>query len=139
MAGVPPLGITPKRRTVLIVAPPLVPDVGGWPLTFVVDESLYFKPEAGKLLVSPADETQSVPCDAQADEIDVAQAVERLTAAMDIDVRRVERKWTGLRSFAADKSPVAGFDPIAPASSGWPAKAATASRWPRRWRASPHR
>ncbi len=114
LAGAPALRITPKRRTALVVAPPHGADIALWPLTFVVDESLYFKPDAGRLLVSPADETLSAPCDAQAEDIDVAIAVDRLTQALDIEVRRVERKWAGLRSFAPDKSPLAGFDPKAP-------------------------
>ena len=79
-----------------------------------VDEQFYFKPEAGRLLASPADETPSEPCDAGADEMDVAICVERIQAAADIPVRRVVRAWAGLRSFAPDRSPVIGFDANTP-------------------------
>jgi D-arginine dehydrogenase len=75
-----------------------------------VDEQFYFKPEAGRILASPADETPSDPCDAWADDMDVAICIERVQAAADIPVRRITRSWAGLRSFVADRSPVIGFD-----------------------------
>jgi len=113
LAGLPPAGITPKRRTALIVAAPSDIDIGRWPLTIDAAETGYFKPEAGKLLVSPADETPVAPCDVQPEELDVALAIERLMRRTTVAVRHVERKWAGLRSFAADKVPVVGFDPLA--------------------------
>jgi len=113
LAGLPPVGLVPKRRTALIVAPP--PDVAirAWPLTIDAAETGYFKPESGKLLVSPADETPVAASDVQPDEIDIAIAVDRLIERTTIRVTHVERKWAGLRSFVADKSPVVGFDPLA--------------------------
>jgi D-arginine dehydrogenase len=114
LAGLPPVGLVPKRRTALIVAAPPGHDIARWPLVIDIEESGYFKPDAGKLLVSPADETSIPPCDVQPDEIDIARAVDRLMSVTAIEVRRVERKWAGLRSFVADKTPVAGFDPLAP-------------------------
>jgi D-arginine dehydrogenase len=113
LAGLPPVGLVPKRRTALIVAAPPGLDIGAWPLTIDAAETGYFKPEAGKLLVSPADETPVLPGDVQPEEIDVAIAIERLTGRTTIAVTHVERKWAGLRSFVADKTPVAGFDPLA--------------------------
>jgi D-arginine dehydrogenase len=113
LAGLPPVGIVAKRRTALIVAAPSGIDIAGWPITIDAAETGYFKPEAGKLLVSPADETPVPPCDVQPEELDVAIAVERLTERTTIEVRRVERKWAGLRCFVADKTPVCGFDPLA--------------------------
>ncbi len=113
LAGLPPVGLVPKRRTALIVAPPPGIDVGAWPLTIDAAETGYFKPEAGKLVVSPADETPVEPSDVQPKELDIAIAVDRLTERTTIAVTHVERKWAGLRSFVADKSPVVGFDPLA--------------------------
>jgi len=84
--------------------------VNSWPTIIDADEQFYFKPDAGKLLGSPADETASPPCDAQPEEIDVAIAVDRIEQAANFRVQRVLRKWAGLRSFVADKSPVVGFD-----------------------------
>lgn len=112
LAGLPPVGLVPKRRTALTIAPPAAIDTSAWPMTLDVAETFYFKPDAGRLLVSPADETPIEPCDVQPDELDVAIAIDRLMRATTIDVTRVERKWAGLRSFVADKTTVCGFDPL---------------------------
>jgi D-arginine dehydrogenase len=113
LASLPPIGLVPKRRTALTIAPPAGFDAGAWPMTLDVGETFYFKPDAGQLLVSPADETPIDPCDVQPEELDVAIAIDRLTRATTIEVSRVERKWAGLRSFVADKMTVCGFDPLA--------------------------
>lgn len=112
LAGAAPLGIAPLRRTVvqLRVEPapsdelPLVLDIGG---------SFYFKPEAGRLWLSPHDEVPSPPCDAAPEELAVAEAVDRLGRVVDWRVAAVEHKWAGLRSFAPDRLPVYGWDPRA--------------------------
>lgn len=114
MAGVAPVGLVPKRRTAMLVAPPEGHNPDGWPMIVDIDEQFYMKPDAGKLLLSPADETPSPPCDAQPDEMDVAICIDRIQAVFDLPVRRIEHKWAGLRSFVADKCPVAGFAPDAP-------------------------
>jgi D-arginine dehydrogenase len=114
LAGVAPLGIAPRRRTVLIATAPPDLDIARWPLVADVGESFYFKPEAGRLLISPADETPVAASDVQPEEIDVAEAVQRVEAATTLRVARVLRKWAGLRSFAPDRSLVLGPDPAAP-------------------------
>lgn len=111
MAGAVPVGLTPKRRTAMTVQPPVGADIRSWPTVIDVDEQFYFKPDAGRLLASPADETPMAACDAQPDELDIAIAIDRIQKAADLPVRRIERSWAGLRSFVADKSPVVGFDP----------------------------
>jgi D-arginine dehydrogenase len=113
-AGVPAIGLVPKRRTALIVAAPDGVRPNAWPMVVDVDERFYLKPDAGRLLVSPADETPSPPCDAQPEDIDVAVCVDRIQRAFDLEVRRIENKWAGLRSFVADKTPVVGYDPDVP-------------------------
>jgi len=113
LAGLPPIGLVPMRRTALTIAPPAGIDASPWPMTLDIGENFYFKPDAGRLLVSPADETPMPPCDVQPDELDIAIAIDRLTRATTIEVARVERKWAGLRSFVADKTTVNGFDPLA--------------------------
>lgn len=113
LAGLAPLGMVPKRRTALIVRPPEGLDVSGWPCVDDIDEQFYFRPEAGKLLCSPADTTPSEPCDAQPEELDIAIAIDRIEKALPLGIRRVERSWAGLRTFVADGSPVVGFDPRA--------------------------
>lgn len=111
MAGAQGVGLVPKRRTAMIVAAPAGTDPDPWPMAVDIDEEFYLKPDAGRLLISPADETPSPPCDAQPEEIDVAICIDRIERAFDLSVGRIENKWAGLRSFVADKTPVAGFDP----------------------------
>ncbi len=102
-AGVAPIGLQPKRRTACIVDPG-PHDCADWPLLGDAAHSWYVRPEARrKLMVSPADETDDVPGDVQADELDVATAVDRMQRALDIPVARVERRWAGLRTFTPDR------------------------------------
>lgn len=109
-AGVRPLGVQPYRRTVaqlrLADGPP-----ADLPLVLGIDGSFYFKPEAGRLWLSPHDETPSPPCDAAPEELDVAIAIDRFEAVVDWPITRIEHRWAGLRSFAPDRLPVYGFDP----------------------------
>jgi D-arginine dehydrogenase len=110
IAGARPLGIQPLRRTIcqLVTDPqpladqPLVLDIGG---------QFYFKPEAGRVWLSPHDEEPSLPCDAAPGELAVAEAIDRFEQVVDWQIKRVERKWAGLRSFAPDRLPVYGADP----------------------------
>lgn len=114
IAGVAPVGLQPKRRTAVTFDPPNGADIHGWPMVLDADESFYFKPDARRILLSPCDETDSDPCDAQPDEMDIAIAVDRLETATTLQVRRLAAKWAGLRSFVADRTIVCGFDPAAP-------------------------
>jgi len=114
LAGTRPIGLQPLRRTAVIVDAPPEREVRAWPAVIDADEQFYFKPDAGRILASPADETPSEPCDAWADDMDVAVCIERVQAAADIPVRRIVRSWAGLRSFVADRSPVIGFDEAVP-------------------------
>jgi D-arginine dehydrogenase len=104
------IGLQPLRRTALLIDPPADTDIRDWPAVIDADEQFYFKPDAGKLLLSPADETPDRPGDAQPDDLDVAIAVDRVEAALDIEIRRVSHRWAGLRTFASDRVPVVGFD-----------------------------
>jgi D-arginine dehydrogenase len=114
LAGAASLGIEPRRRTVVLFDPAKEHDIRAWPLTIDADETFYFKPDAGRLLLTPADETPSPPCDAQPEELDIALAIDRFENMTTMQVRRVVHKWAGLRSFARDRTPVVGFDPGAP-------------------------
>ncbi len=105
---VAPLGFTPLRRTGVIVDAPETWPIRALPACIDVTEDFYFKPDAGRIMVSPADETLSPPTDAAADDYDVAVAINRLTDACKIDVRRVRSTWAGLRTFSPDRNPVAG-------------------------------
>lgn len=110
--GAKPLGLTPLRRTIAIaLARGIEP---GWPLVGDAIETFYCRPESGGLLISPADETPSEPVDAVADELDVARALERVNAAITVRLRSVATTWAGLRTFAPDRVPVAGWDTTQP-------------------------
>lgn len=110
LAGAKPLGIQPLRRTVvqLRTEPTPPPDL---PLVLDIAGRFYFKPEAGRLWLSPHDETASEPCDAAPEELAIAEAVERFERVTDWRLEAVERRWAGLRSFAPDRLPVYGRDP----------------------------
>lgn len=113
MAGVAPVGLMPKRRTAVLVEAPEAAHIDDWPMVVDVDEEFYLKPDAGLLLISPADATQSPPCDVQPDEMDVAICVDRIETAFDLSIRRISHKWAGLRSFVPGGAPYACFDPDA--------------------------
>jgi D-arginine dehydrogenase len=113
LAGVAPLGLKPKRRTVIVFDGPRE-DFTAWPCVADIAETYYFKPEAGRLLASPADETPVEPHDVQPEELDIAVLVDRLQQATTLTIPAILRRWAGLRSFVADKNPVVGFDPQAP-------------------------
>lgn len=110
LAGLAPLGIVPHRRTAITVDVPADYDLAPMPGVNEVDEDFYFKPEAGKLMVSPADATPSDPCDAQPEDIDVAYAAHFLEQSTTLPVKTISHKWAGLRSFTSDKLQVVGFD-----------------------------
>ena len=111
LAGGHPVGLVPKRRTVLTFDPPAGLDITRWPHVIDIDEQFYFKPESGRLLLTPADETPQEPADAQPEEIDLALAIDRFEQATSLRVQRIVRRWAGLRTFAPDRTPVVGFDP----------------------------
>ncbi len=113
LAGVAPVGLQPKRRTIITFDGPEGVGVGGWPFVKTVGEELYFAPESGRLFASPMDEVPSDPCDAQPDDYEVALAAHRVEQRTTMRISRIVHKWAGLRTFSTDKNPVAGFAPDA--------------------------
>ena len=114
LAGAAQQGLAPLLRTALTFDAPADTEFAHWPALIAADESFYFKPDAGQLLASPADETPSPPCDAQPDELGIAHCVDRIERATTLNVSRVRRSWAGLRTFAPDRTPVVGYDPACP-------------------------
>jgi len=109
LAGVTPVGIEPRRRTVISFAAPEGDNVSRWPFTKTVGEGFYLLPEGrGQLLASHMDQTPSDPCDAAAEELDKAIAADRVEQATTLAIRRISHSWAGLRSFAPDELPVIG-------------------------------
>jgi len=114
LAGAMNIGLRPLKRSVALIEQPPGHNMNDWPLLVDAEERFYAKPSPGRLFLSPADETLSAPCDAQADDIDLAEAVDRFERATTIEVKRLVGQWAGLRSFVADREPVVGFDPLVP-------------------------
>lgn len=114
LAGVPPIGIEPRRRSALIFAPTEGADTAHWPMVYSADEGWYLKPDAGMLLGSPANADSVEPHDVQPEELDIAFAIHRIEEATTLAIRRPTRTWAGLRSFVADGDLVGGFEPSAP-------------------------
>ncbi len=114
LAGVAPLGLSPLRRTIIVVEPPPGLDLRGWPFVKTAADEFYMLSEAGRLMASPVDEVPDDPCDAQPDDYDIALAAHRLEEWTTLTVGRIAHRWAGLRTFTADRVPVAGFAPDAP-------------------------
>jgi D-arginine dehydrogenase len=108
MAGVEPLGLVPLKRSAFIFDPHT--DVATWPMVIDAGERWYFKPEGPNILGSAASEISSEPCDARADELDVALGIERINEVSSLDIRSVTSTWAGLRTFTKDRIPAVGFD-----------------------------
>jgi D-arginine dehydrogenase len=113
LAGVRPLGLQPKRRTIITFDAPPDTDLDALPFAKTIGDELYFAPESGRLFASPMDEVQSEPMDAQPDEYEVALAAFRMAERTIVKVERVHSRWAGLRTFAPDRHPVVGFAPDA--------------------------
>ena len=115
LAGIDPIGITPYRRSMARIPVPGGYDAREWPLLDGVNERWYAKPDAGQLLVSPADEDPMPPQDAWADDMVLSEGLARFEEMMSHPVERVTTNWAGLRSFAPDHALVIGCDPKQPA------------------------
>lgn len=113
LAGLRHAGLQPYRRSAAIIPAPEGYETEHWPIFGSIAETWYAKPEAGKLMVSPADEDPVAPHDAWADDMVLAEGLHRFEQAVTVPVTRVEHSWAGLRTFAPDRTPVVGFDPQA--------------------------
>lgn len=111
LAGVAPLGFTPLRRSMGRIPAPADHDVSTWPMIFGPGETWYAKPDAGALIVSPADEDLVAPHDAFADDVTLAEGFARYEAHVTEPVTRLLNSWAGLRTFAPDRQLVLGPDP----------------------------
>ncbi|MCF6304756.1 MAG: FAD-binding oxidoreductase [Rhodobacteraceae bacterium] len=113
MAQVTPKGIQPMRRSAALIPPPDGHDISKWPLFVSAAESWYAKPESGQLMVSPADEDHVEPHDVWAEDMVLAEGIERYQQMVTTPVTRITHTWAGMRSFAPDRTLVVGFAPDA--------------------------
>jgi len=112
-AGVTPVGLTPLKRTAFMVASPLT---GSSEFAFVAEirHAWYLRPDGDQFMCSPADEQPSAPCDAKANELDIARTIEMLNDNTRLAIRSVKSHWAGLRTFSPDRAMVIGPDPQQP-------------------------
>jgi D-arginine dehydrogenase len=111
LAGVQPISLEPKRRTIITFDAPPGTDLERLPFAKTIHDELYFAPESGRLFASPMDEAPSEPMDAQPDDYEVALAAHRMEERTTVKVRQIHSKWAGLRTFTPDQHPVVGFAP----------------------------
>ena len=114
VAGIGPVGLVPKRRTVLVIDENQFTgtDFNSLPFVVVEPDYVYFQNfGSGKLMISPADKTPSKPCDAQPDEMDIAIGASRFEEVTTLNIRRIDHSWAGLRTFSPDNDPVIGWEP----------------------------
>lgn len=110
LAGIAPLGFSPKRRSMARIPAPGGHDLSAWPMIFGVGETWYAKPDAGALIVSPAEEDPAEPHDAWADDMVLAEGLARYEDMVTEPVTRLISNWAGLRTFAPDRVLVIGRD-----------------------------
>jgi D-arginine dehydrogenase len=114
LAGAAPIGLVPKRRSALLFTAPEGMATGGWPMFMDAAHEFYVKPDAGLLLGSPFNADPVAPHDVQAEELDIAIAIDAIERMTTLTVRRPRHVWAGLRSFVADGECVIGHDPLVP-------------------------
>ena len=114
LAGVPPIGLEPRRRTAFTFPVPEGMDATHWPAVIGIDESFYFKPDAGQLLGSPANADPTHPHDVVPEELDVATGIYHIEEMTTFQIRRPSHTWAGLRSFVPDGDMVVGWDNYVP-------------------------
>lgn len=114
LAGARPVGLQPKRRSAFTFDPPEGVDCSAWPAVIDAAERFYFKPDAGRLLGSPANADPVLPHDVQPEDLDIAEGIWAIEQSTTLSIRRPRSTWAGLRSFVADGEPACGHDPDVP-------------------------
>jgi D-arginine dehydrogenase len=112
--GARPIGLVPHRRSAFTFKGPEGVDASHWPAVVGVDESYYFKPDAGQFLGSPANADATVPHDVVPEELDIAMGIHQIESVSTLTIRRPASTWAGLRSFVPDGEMVIGQDDACP-------------------------
>jgi len=112
-ASIAPAGLSPLRRTAFMVSSPF-PESEHLPFVAEIHHRWYLRPDGAQFMCSPADETPSEPCDARAEELDIARTIEMINENTRLNVRSVNSHWAGLRTFGPDRAMVIGPEPAQP-------------------------
>jgi len=112
--GARPLGVEPRRRSAFTFQAPPGLQVAGWPAVVGIDESWYFKPDAGRLLGSPANADPTFAHDVVPEELDIATGIHHIESVSTLQIRRPASTWAGLRSFVPDGELAIGWDADCP-------------------------
>lgn len=112
--GAAPIGLQPRRRSAFTFRPPEGTAIAHWPTVVGIDESWYFKPDAGQLLGSPANADPAPPHNVRPEELDIALGIHQIEAMTTLQIRRPTATWAGLRSFVADGEMAIGHDAATP-------------------------
>ncbi len=110
MCNINPLGFQPYKRSMAKIKAPGGHDVSKWPFMDGVNERWYAKPEAGSYIISPSEAQPVAPHDAWADDMVLAEGLERYSEMVTEPITRLEHSWAGLRTFAPDQTLVIGAD-----------------------------
>ena len=105
-----PVNVVPKIRTVFVFKPQNIKIDNNCPLVADIEEKFYFKDQNDQIYASPADETPSYPHDCHPDDLDIAIGIDRIQKATKFKFNHIDNKWSGLRTFVKDKSPVIGYE-----------------------------
>ena len=110
LANLKPKNIQPFKRSMARVEIDTSDNLSSLPVLFGSDDTWYAKPDAGSMIVSPADVSPCQPHDAWADEEDIAMGIYNFEMMVETKVRKLTSNWAGLRSFSPDQSLVIGPD-----------------------------
>ncbi len=108
LAGMAPIGLTPRRRTAFTFNAPDNRDVSAWPHVSNVNYKWYLHPEKHSFMGSPCDAVPTPPGNVYPDDLDVAQGIFNIEQDTTLKIKRPTGTWAGLRSYVADKNPVLG-------------------------------
>jgi len=112
--GARPIGVEPRRRSAFTFPVPQGMQAADWPAVVGIDESWYFKPDAGRLLGSPANADPTFAHDVVPEELDIAIGIHHIESVSTLQIRRPASTWAGLRSFAPDGELAIGWDDACP-------------------------
>ena len=110
LANLKPKNIQPFKRSMARVEIDTSDNLSSLPVLFGSDDTWYANPDAGSMIVSPADVSPCQPHDAWADEEDIAMGIYNFEMMVETKVRKLTSNWAGLRSFSPDQSLVIGPD-----------------------------